>query len=173
MSTGKQKLASTRSPKLTKTGSSTGSPKKVKPKEKKFDILAREGAAMLASHNTPHKPKEKRKRETPLYFKARRSVRIKMGKPQPLSSSPITIEDDPASPKERSPSKTSVTYQRGSPNKTTWQERLDQLTEKPRLQDAENVLQETLARLKETERMEGEGPSSPPREGEVEPPKEV
>ena len=50
---------------------------------------------------------------------------------------------------------------------------MDQLTTKARLQDAEDALQETLARLKETERMEGEAPLSPPREGEVEPPKEV
>lgn len=47
------------------------------------------------------------------------------------------------------------------------------MASKARLQDAEDALQETLARLKETERMEGEAPSSPPREGEVEPPKEV
>ena len=84
-STGSPQLAekgsSTGSPKLTKTGSSTGSPEKVKPKEKKADILAREAAAVLAALSTPPKPKEKRKRETPLYFKARRSVRIKTSKP--------------------------------------------------------------------------------------------
>ena len=37
------------------------------------------------------------------------------------------------------------------------------------LPDAEAVLQETLARLKETEKMEGEAPSSPLREDKVEP----
>lgn len=173
MSTGKQKLSSTGSPKLTKTGSSTGSPGKVETKKKKADILAMEAAAVLAALSTPPKPKEKRKRETPLYFKARRSVRIKTGKPQPPSKSPIVIEDTPTSPKEKSPSRILVTYERGSPKKTTWQEKLDLLTEQARLQEAENVLQETMARLQETERMEGEGPSSPPREGEVEPPKEV
>ena len=47
------------------------------------------------------------------------------------------------------------------------------MASKARLQDAENVLQETLARLQETEKREGEGPSSPPREGEIEPPKEA
>ena len=93
--------------------------------------------------------------------------------PQPPSKSPIVIEDTPTSPKEKSPSRISVTYERGSPKKTTWQEKLDLLTEQARLQEAENVLQETMARLQETERMEGEGRSSPPREGEVEPPKEV
>ena len=99
-------------------------------------------------------------------------MRIKTGNPQPPSSSPIVIEDVPTSPNERYPSRISVTYERGSPKKTTWQERVDQLTEKARLQDAENALQDTLARLKETERMEEE-PLSLPREGEVEPPKDV
>ena len=176
-STGSPKItktgSSTGSPKLAKTGSSTGSPEKVKPKEKKADILAREALVVLAGLNTPPKPKEKRKRETPLYFKARRSVRIKTGKPQPQSSSPIVIEDTPASPKEKSPSRITVTYEKGSPKKNTWQERLDLLTEKTRLQKAENVLQDTLARLQETEKREGEGRSSPPREGEVEPPEEI
>ena len=110
MSTGKQKQASTGSPKTqtqastgspkTKTKASTGSPKSEKgfyrkpedaktgfyrkpqeqnPKKKKVDILAREAAAVLAGLSTPPKPKGKRKRDPPLYFKARRSVRIKTG----------------------------------------------------------------------------------------------
>lgn len=103
VSTGKPKLASTGSPKSTEKGSSTGSPEKAKPKEKKADILVREAAAVMAALSTPPKPKEKRKRETPLYFKARRSVRMKASKPQPLSNSLITIDDAPTSPKERSP----------------------------------------------------------------------
>ena len=128
---------------------------------------------MLAALSTPPKPREKRKRETPLYFKARRNVRIKTGRPQPPSTSPIVIEDTPSSPQEKSPSRISVTYERGSPKKNTWQEKLDLLTKQARLQEAENVLQETMARLQATERMEGEGPSSPSREGEVKPPVEV
>ena len=111
--------ASTGSPKLQKQAS-TGSPKKVKTKEKEVDILAREAATVLAGLYTPPKPKDKRKRETPLYFKARRSVRIKTGKPQAQSSSPIVIEDTPTSPKEKSPSKVIVTYEKGSPKKNTW-----------------------------------------------------
>ena len=134
-----------------------------------MDILAQEAAAVLAGLSTPPKQKGKRKRETPLYFKARRSVRIKTGKPQAQSSSPIVIEDTPTSPKEKSPSKVTVTYEKGSPKKNTWQEKL----EKTQLQEAENVLQDTLARLQETEKREGEGPSSPQKEGEVAPPEEV
>jgi len=164
---------STGSPKVTKTGASTGSPAKVKTKKERADILEREAAVVLAALSTPPKPREKRKRDTPLYFKARRSVRIKTGKPQPPSKSPIFIEDAPTSPPERSPSKSPVTYERGSPKKNTWQEKLDLLTEKTRLQEAENVLQETMARLQETERREGEGPSSPPMEAKVEQPIEV
>lgn len=44
--------------------------------------------------------------------------------------------------------------------------------EKTQLQEAENILQDTLARLQETEKREGEGPSSP-REGEAELPEEI
>jgi len=172
VSTGKPKTASTGSQKSADTGPSTGSLEKRKPKEKRAEILEREVAAMLAALSTPPKPREKWKRETPLYFKARRSVRIKMGRPQTPSSSPITIDDTPTSPRERSPSKISVTYERGSPKTTAWKERMDQLASTTPLQDAEAVLQETLARLKETEKMEGEAPSSPPREDEVEPPRE-
>ena len=131
--TGKPKPASTRSHKSTKKGSSTGSPEKREPREKKADVLAREAAAVLAALSTPPKPKEKRKREAPLYFKARRSVRIKTGKPQPPSNSPITIEDAPTSPRERSPSKISVTYERGSPKTTTWREIMEILASKASL----------------------------------------
>jgi len=49
---------------------------------------------------------------------------------------------------------------------------MDRLASATPLQDAEAVLQETLARLKETEKMEGETPSSPPREDVVKPPQE-
>ena len=73
VSTGKPKPVSTGKQKAT----STGSPKEKKPKEKKAESLEREAAAVLAALSTPPKPREKRKREAPLYFKARRSVRIK------------------------------------------------------------------------------------------------
>jgi len=49
---------------------------------------------------------------------------------------------------------------------------MDRLASTTPLQDVEAVLQETLARLKETEKMEGEAPSSPPREDAGEPPRE-
>jgi len=65
-----KKVSSTGSPKVIKTGSSTGSSEKVKSKKEKADILAQEAASVLAALSTPPKPKEKRKRETPLYFKA-------------------------------------------------------------------------------------------------------
>jgi len=140
VSTGKLKPASTGSQKLATTGLSTGSPEKGKQKEKMAEILAREVAAGLATLSTSPQPKEKRKRETPLYFKARRSVRIKSGRPQPPSKDPITIEDTPTSPKDNSPSKVSVTYERGNPKTTTWRERMEGLASKTSLQDAEAVL---------------------------------
>ena len=46
---------------------------------------------------------------------------------------------------------------------------MERSASKTPLQDAEAVLQETLARLKETERMEGEAATSPPREDGGEP----
>ena len=45
---------------------------------------------------------------------------------------------------------------------------MERLASKTSLQDVEAVLQETLARLKETERMEGESAKSPQKEEEVE-----
>lgn len=172
VSTGKLKTTSTGSQKSAATGLSTGIPEKRKQKEKTAEILAREAVAMLTTLSTPPKPKEKRKRETPLYFKARRSLRIKTGRPQSQSKDPITIEDTPTSPRERSPSKVLVTYERGSPKTTTWRERMEGLASKTPLQDAEAILQKTLARLKETERMEGEVATPPPREEEIEPQRE-
>lgn len=83
ISTGSPKTASTGSQKPATTGISTGSLKKGQQKEKSAEILAREVAAVLATLSTFPKQKEKRKRETPLYFKARRGVRIKTGRPQP------------------------------------------------------------------------------------------
>ena len=45
---------------------------------------------------------------------------------------------------------------------------MERSASKTPLQDAEAILQETLARLKETERMEGKAATSPQREEEVE-----
>lgn len=143
VTTGKVKQASTGSPKT----ASTGSHAKSKSKEQRVDVLAREAATVLVGLSTPPRPKGKKKRDPPLYFKSRRSVRIKTGKPQAQSNNPIVIEDTPASPKQKSPSEITVTYEKGSPKKNKWQERIDLLDEKTRLQEAENVLQDTLTRL--------------------------
>jgi len=79
---------------------------------------------MLATLRTSPKQKEKQKRELPLYSKVRRSVRIKIGRPQPSSKEPITIVDTPTKPKERSSSKAAITYERGSLKTSTWRERM-------------------------------------------------
>jgi len=47
------------------------------------EILAREETTVFATLKTPPKQKGKRKRQTSMYFKARRSTRIKVGRPQP------------------------------------------------------------------------------------------
>ena len=74
-------------------------------------MLAREATTMLAALSTPTKQKGKRKKETSIYFKARRSTRIKVGRPQPQSKEPIAIKDTTPKPKEESPSKISITYE--------------------------------------------------------------
>ena len=84
-----------------------------------------------------------------MYFKARRSTRIKTGRPKgKQSKGPITVEDTP------SKQKTSITYERGSPKTSTWKEMMEKLNSEASLEDVEAALQETLARLKETEKME-------------------
>lgn len=67
--------------------------------------MAKEVATVLAALSTPAKQKGKRKREESMYFKARRSTRIKVGKPQPPSKEPIIIEDAPTKKKEEPPPK--------------------------------------------------------------------
>jgi len=52
--------------------------------------------ATLTTLSTPIKPKQKRKRQTSMYFRARKSTRIKIGKPQPSSKVPIVIDDSPS-----------------------------------------------------------------------------
>ena len=97
---------------------------------------------MLATLSTSPKQKGKQKREPSMYFKARRSMRIKTGRPQPPSKEPITILDTLTTQKERSPLKASITYERGSLKTSTWRERMKMLDTKASLQDAETVLQE-------------------------------
>jgi len=43
----------------------------------------------------PIKSKGKRKRQTPLYFRTRKSTRIRKGRPQTPTKTPIFIEDLP------------------------------------------------------------------------------
>lgn len=102
-----------------------------------------------------------------MYFKARRSTRIKVGKPQPQSKVPIIIEDAPAEKKEESPSKISITYERGSPKTSTWKERIKVIDSKVVLQQAQTSLQETLAKLKETEQLEEKAAEQSQEEGKA------
>jgi len=133
---------------------STGSEGKGQQKKKSPEMLAREATVVLAALSTPRKQKGKRKRQTPMYFKARKSTRIKVGKPQPPSKEPIFIEDSPTKKKEESPPRISITYERESPKSSTWKERIKLMNSKAVLQEAKTSLQETLANLKETEKLE-------------------
>ena len=65
---------------------------------------------------------------------------IKVGKPHPPPKEPIIITDVPTEKKEESTSKTSITYERGSPKTSTWKEKI-------RLMDTNTVLQEAETSL--------------------------
>jgi len=66
-----------------------------------------------------------------MYFRARKSTRIKTGKPQPSSKVPITIEDSPSIQGIESPPKATITYESGIPRSPTWKEKVE-------LQDPKN-----------------------------------
>jgi len=68
-----------------------------------------------------------------MYFKARKSTRIKTRKPQPSSKVPTIIEDSPTAQGKESPSKAPITYERGTPRSPTWKEKVE-------LQDPKTVL---------------------------------
>jgi len=55
----------------------------------------KEEVASLTTLITPLKKKDKRLRKTPLYFRTRKSARIREGKPQTPTKIPIFIEDSP------------------------------------------------------------------------------
>lgn len=129
-------------------------------------MLAREAAVVLATLSTPTKQKGKRKRQ-PSCTLAKRSTRIKVGKPQPPSKEPIVIEDTPTKKKEESPSKISITYERESPKISTWKEKIKLMDSKAVLQEAETSLQENLAKLKETKKLEEKAAKQPQGESKA------
>lgn len=49
--------------------------------------------ATLATLGAPIKPKIRQPRQGPLYFKTKKSTRIRQGKPHPPSKIPITIDE--------------------------------------------------------------------------------
>jgi len=55
----------------------------------------RKATAAFNALNSPVMQKGKRRRQTPLYFRTRKSTRIKQGKPQISTKIPIEIEDSP------------------------------------------------------------------------------
>jgi len=71
-----------------------------------------------------------------MYFRARKSTRIKTGKPQPSSKVPITIEDSPSTQGKESPSKAPITYERGTPRSPTWKEKVELQYPKTIVQEA-------------------------------------
>lgn len=88
-----------------------------------------------------------------MYFKARKSTIIKTGKPQPSSKTLINIEDSPSAKVKESPSKTPITYERRTTTSSTWKGKTILEDPKQDLQEAKIVLQETLSKLQETQKL--------------------
>lgn len=89
-----------------------------------------------------------------MYFRERKSTRIKTGKPQPSSKTPINIEDSPSTKVKESPSKTPITYIRRTTRSSTWKGKEILQDPKPDLQEAKTVLHETLSKAHETQKLE-------------------
>jgi len=89
------------------------------------ETLEREVAATLTALSTPIKPKQKRKRQASMYFRAKKSTRIKIEKPQPCSKVPIIIEDSPSTQGKESPYKAPITYERGTPRSPIWKGKVE------------------------------------------------
>lgn len=92
----------------------------------------------------------------------------KSGQTQPQSKELIIIEDATTKQKEESPPKIFITYERGSPKTSTWRERIKLIDSNTTLQEAETVLQEMMAKLKETEELEEKATKSSQEEEKVE-----
>jgi hypothetical protein len=123
----------TGSPKSEKKGPSTRSPEKAKRKEREGWYSRKGGSSCAGRPQYTSKAKGEEREGDPSTFEARRSKRIKTGKPQPPPSSQTITGDVPTSPSERSPSKTSATPERGSPKITTWTRRIGQSASEARL----------------------------------------
>ena len=68
----------------------------------------KEIADTLSTLSTPIKPKMKRQRSNPLYFKTMKSTRINQGRLQTLTKAPIIIEESPSKKEEIGPTKRKV-----------------------------------------------------------------
>jgi len=117
----------------------------------------REVAAALTALTTPIKQKGNRQRQTPLYFKTRKSTRIRQEKPQKPTKIPIVIEDSP-NKKEKMPSpKSPITYVRMPMTRSTSSKGKAILQDtQQNLQEVEAVIQDTMLNLQKTQKLEKE-----------------
>ena len=79
----------------------------------------RETIAALTALSTLVKKKGKRRRQTTLYFRIRKSTRIKQGKPQTSTKIPIEIEDSHTERDKIPSSKSPITYVRRPSTRST------------------------------------------------------
>ena len=120
------------------------------------EATEKEEVSSLIVLSTSVKQKLKRRRQATLYFRTRKSIRIKQGKPQISTKIPIEIEDS-STPRDKMPSpKSPIIYvRRSSMRSTSLQGKAILQDPQQNLQEAKLVLQYTLQKLQETQKLEG------------------
>jgi len=120
-----------------------------------LEVTEREVAVSLPALSTPIKQKGKRMRQTPLYFRTRKSTRIKQGKPQTSTKIPIEIEYYPTQRDKMPSPKSPITYVR-RPNTRSTSSKGKAILQDPQqnLQEAKTILHDTLLKLHEAQKLE-------------------
>jgi len=108
----------------------------------------REATTSLIALSTLIKKKGKRQRQTPLYFRTRKSTRIRQGKPQTPTKIPIVIENSPKQQDKMPSPKSPITYVRRPMTRSTSSKGKAILQDTQQdLHEAEVVLHDTLLNL--------------------------
>ena len=119
------------------------------------EAIEREATISLTALSTPIKQKGKRQRQTPLYFRTRKSIRIIQGKPQTSTKIPIKIEDSPTKKGKIPSPKSPITYVRRPTTRSTSSKGKVILQDpQQNLQEAKKVLQDTPLNLQEAQKLE-------------------
>ena len=113
------------------------------------EATKREAIASLTTLSTLVKQKCKR-RQAPLYFRTRKSTRIKQGKPQISTKTPIEIEDSPTQRDKMTSPKSPITYiRRPSTRSNSLKGKSILQDPQKNLQEVKTILQNPLKKLQE------------------------